>query len=275
MELKITIPTLSDADTYVGEDGLRYCKKCHTLRETENIIPYFEKRMPVMCQCMKEAVTEREEEQERAKKQMQLDKLRKASLLGGRYKDARFSNAKRSNPSFNNAMARCEKYCSISNEALANGYGIFFYGESGVGKTHLTACMCNELIEQGKQCLFTSFIEISKAIKSTFGKGNAEAESLIRLLGTVDFLFIDDFGTEVVKKNGEDNWLQEQVYDIINKRYNELKPTIFSSNYTLNQLVNERGLMSKTVDRVREMSTAMLMIEGENFRRGNKPQAPF
>lgn len=275
MELKISIPTLNDADTYIGKDGLRYCKNCHTLRETEDIIPFFEKRMPVNCKCKREAIAKREEEEERAKKQMQVDKLRKASLLGGRYENARFSNSNRSNPSFNNAMTRCENYCRISKEALAKGYGIYLYGESGVGKTHLTACMCNELMEQGKQCLFTSFIEISKAIKSTFGKGNTEAEKLISLLSRVEFLFIDDLGTEIVKKNGEDNWLQEQVYDIINKRYNELKPTIFSSNYTLNQLINERGMMSKTVDRIREMSTAMLMIEGENFRRGNKPQAPF
>lgn len=275
MELKITIPTLSDADTYIGEDGLRYCRNCHTLRETEDILPYFGKRMPIICKCRKEAIEKREEEERIAKKQMQVDKLRKASLLGGRYANARFSNSNRGNPSFNNAMKRCEKYCSISKEALAKGYGIYLYGESGVGKTHLTACMCNELMEQGNQCLFTSFIEISKAIKSTFGKGNAEAESLIKLIGTVDFLFIDDFGTEIVKKNGEDNWMQEQIYDIINKRYSDLKPTIFSSNYTLNQLVNERGLMSKTVDRVREMSTAMLMIEGDNFRKGNKPTAPF
>ena len=52
-------------------------------------------------------------------------------------------------------------------------------------------------------------------------------------------------------------------------------PTIFSSNYTYNQLISERGLMPKTVERVREMSTVTLFIDGENFRKSNKTTPPF
>ena len=28
-------------DTYIGDDGLLYCSKCHTLRMTKNIIEVF------------------------------------------------------------------------------------------------------------------------------------------------------------------------------------------------------------------------------------------
>ena len=271
----IEIPTMSDDDTYIGEDGLKYCSKCHTLRETKEIIPYYNRRMPVWCQCMREASELAEKRQQEEKLQMQVDKLKKASLLGGRYENATFENSRAGSPSYNEAVKRCRRYCTIADRALDEGYGIYLYGASGVGKTHLTACMCNELIRQRKQCLFTSFIEISKAIKATFGSKNAEAEKLIRLVSNVQFLFIDDFGTEIVRKNGEDNWLQEQIYDVINKRYGNLMPTIFSSNYTYNQLISERGLMPKTVERVREMSTVTLFIDGENFRKSNKTTPPF
>ena len=38
------------------------------------------------------------------------------------------------------------------------------------------------------------------------------------------------------------------VIDLINKRYNNKKATIFSSNYSLNSRINERGILEKTVD---------------------------
>ena len=122
------------------------------------------------------------------------------------------------------------------------------------------------------QCLFTNFFEISKLIKSTWN-GNTDSEVVVRRICEVDFLFLDDLGTEILTKNGEDNWLQGQVFDIINKRYNNKKPTIFSSNYSMNELIADRWLMKKTVDRIGEMSTAMIKLSGESYRRKGKPGA--
>ena len=265
----INIPINLD-NTYQGEDGLLYCTKCHTLRVTEKIIPVFNKRMPVPCKCMKEA-EEKEKEKENYNNKMQmLDKLRSASLLGDRYKDINFDNTDISvGGDFEKAFYRCRKYCEIADEALAKGYGIYIYGNSGTGKTHLTACICNELINKFQQCLFTNFFEISKLIRSTYNR-NTEAEGIIKRICDVDFLFIDDLGTELLKKGGEDNWLQEQVFDIINKRYNNRKPTIFSSNHSLNELIEQRGMMEKTVDRIMEMSTAIIRINGASYRAKNR-----
>ena len=74
-------------DTYVGDDGLLYCTKCHTRRCTKEPVPIFGKRMPVTCDCMKEAERKEKEREAQEEKLMRLDKLRGASLLGDRYKD--------------------------------------------------------------------------------------------------------------------------------------------------------------------------------------------
>lgn len=257
-------------DTYVGEDGLLYCTKCHTRRCTKDIIQPFGKRMPVTCDCMKEAERKAKEREEQVKKQQRLDRLRGASLLGDRYKDTTFDKTDLERPEdFQRAYQRCRKYCQIPDQALEQGYGLYIYGDSGTGKTHLTACMCNELMAQMHQCLFTNFFEISKLIRSTWN-GNADSANVINRICEVDFLFLDDLGTEALTKNGEDNWLQGQVFDIINKRYNNKKPTIFSSNYSLNELIADRGMMKKTVDRIGEMSTAMVKLSGESYRRKNR-----
>ena len=260
-------------NTYMGEDGILYCTKCHTRRSTIEPVPMFGKRMPVICECMKEAERKEEEKKAQQEKMDKLDKLRGASLLGDRYKDTTFDKTDLDRPTdFQKAFQRCRKYCQIPDQALENGYGMYIYGDSGTGKTHLTACMCNELMSHMHQCLFTNFFEISKLIRSTWN-GNTASEDVIRRICEVDFLFLDDLGTEMVTKNGEDNWLQGQVFDIINKRYNNRKPTIFSSNYSMNELITDRGLMKKTVDRIGEMSTAMIKLSGESYRRKGKQGA--
>ena len=260
-------------NTYEGEDGILYCTKCHTRRVTINIVPMFGKRMPVPCECMKEEERKEEERKAQQEKLRKLDKIRGASLLGERYRDAWFTKTDLERPTdFQKAFQRCHRYCEIADQALEHGYGMYIYGDSGTGKTHLTACMCNELMSQMRQCLFTNFFEISKLIKSTWN-GNADSESIVKRICEVDFLFLDDLGTEILTKNGEDNWLQGQVFDIINKRYNNKKPTIFSSNYSMNQLITDRGMMAKTVDRIGEMSTAMIKLSGESYRRKGKAGA--
>lgn len=257
-------------NTYVGEDGLLYCTKCHTRRCTKDPVPMLGKRMPIVCECMKEEERKQKEREAQQEKLGRLDKLRAASLMGDRYKDVTFAKTDLERPGdFTKALQRCQKYCQIADQALENGYGLYIYGDSGTGKTHLTACMCNELMSQMHQCLFTNFFEISKLIKSTWN-GNNDSEVIIRRICEVDFLFLDDLGTEKVTQNGEDNWLQGQVFDIINKRYNNKKPTIFSSNYSMNELIADRGLMKKTVDRIGEMSTAMIKLSGESYRRKGK-----
>ena len=264
---------MNTENTYTGEDGLLYCTKCHTRRCTKDIVQPFGKRMPVSCECMKEAECKAKEREAHIEKMRELDKLRGASLLGDRYKDTTFDKTDLDRPAdFLKAFQRCQRYCQIPDQALEQGYGMYIYGDSGTGKTHLTACMCNALMSQMHQCLFTNFFEISKLIKSTWN-GNADSELVVKRICEVDFLFLDDLGTEALTKNGEDNWLQGQVFDIINKRYNNKKPTIFSSNYSMNQLITDRGMMAKTVDRIGEMSTAMIKLSGESYRRKGKAGA--
>lgn len=252
-------------DEYVKDDVI-YCKNCNTARTT--IAEVFGNRRVVrcICQCQKEKRDKEEELKKEVERQMKITKLQEASLLSERYKNVNFDNCiTGENKTFDIAFKRCKKYCENSTEILDKGFGIYIYGDKGTGKTHLTSCMANELIKQYKQVLFTNFFEISKSIRATF-RGQGNEIDLINKIANVDFLFIDDLGTEKVTKEGEDTWLQDKIFEVINKRYNNMKPTIFTSNYSLQELVQERGLLDKTVDRILEMSTVILKIEGKSNR---------
>ena len=262
----------NEEEIYI-KDGLKHCRTCNEPLQAviEHPITHEDRVVSCICKCTADRIKREEEQRRIFEKQKEIEKLQKDSLLGARYKHITFDKTVTgTNSMFDNALKRCKNYCAISSKALEEGYGIYLYGDSGTGKTHLTACMVNELTSQYRQTLFTNFFEISQIIRGTFNNSQYSEIDMISKISNVDFLFIDDMGTEQVTKNGENNWLQEKIFEILNKRYNNKKPTIFTSNYSLEQLINERGLMEKTVDRILEMSTAIIKIEGVSYRIKNR-----
>ena len=94
-----------------------------------------------------------------------IEKLKRLSLLGMGYKNATFENSKTGiDSSFYKAFKRCHKYCELYEETIKNGYGIYLFGDKGVGKTHLTICMANNLISKCVLVMFTNLFEISKSL---------------------------------------------------------------------------------------------------------------
>ena len=106
--------------------------------------------------------------------------------------------------------------------------GLYFFGSVGTGKTarmfNLLAFLRNEKL-QGSQIkdMITIFTDIKANSFANF-------ENQMRSLKGVQILFIDDFGTE----NGTDHELQ-LLYDIVNTRWLEMYPTVFSSNISLEE----------------------------------------
>lgn len=261
------LDTLNPNEEYI-KDNIIYCKNCDTPRMCEG---FFGRMVRCICKCQA-AERDREEELARQKERLRIvDKIKKASLLGEKYKDVTFANTEKPTPEFTNTYNRCKRYCEVAREVLDRGIGIYLFGSKGVGKSHLTACMANELMDNYYSVLYTNFSEISKYIRSTFNKTTETEYDFLERLSSIDFLFIDDFGTELVTKNDQDLWLQEKVFEVINKRYNNNKPIIFTSNYSLRQLYEERGIADKTIDRINEMCEIM-KLEGNSFRRKVKEE---
>lgn len=267
-------------DEYI-KDNLIYCSKCNTQRSMFIRHPS-NKNEKVMVRCLCDCLTIERDEKAKQEKELarlqEVERFKESSLIGDRYKDINFNDTEVGhNISFDNAFNRCKKYCEASKLVLSMGMGIYLYGGTGTGKTHLTACMANELLNKNYQVLFTNFFEISKIIKNTFGKVGVSESDTINRLAEIDFLFLDDLGTERVRNGEADLWLQEIIFDIINKRYNNRKPTIFTSNHSLTELISDRGIMKKTVDRIAEMSTAVIKVEGNSYRMKNrtKGEIPF
>ena len=251
----------------------KYCEKCG--QALIKAIDYKGTKLtvPVVCKCQKEKMKLEQLEAEKRQRMQRFKELQKLSLIGKRYENVTFNSSETGlNKSFDVAFNRCRKYCENYKTVLQNGHGIYLFGDKGTGKTHLTACIANELLKKCVPVLLTNLFEISKSLKSTFGKGSTSTErAVIERLSNVDFLFLDDIGTEIFTKNSADTWMQTVLFDIINERYNQGNPTVFSSNYSLNELINLRGISEKTVDRISGMTSgAVMKIEGKSRRNTNK-----
>lgn len=145
-----------------------------------------------------------------------------------------------------------EQYCGMFREfGASKGEGFIIFGDKGVGKTYLAACVCNRLIEQGYKCKFTS-------IRS----GLDDKQTIVKEMLAADFVVIDDFGMERTTPYG-----METTYDLINKLYSNRKPIIVTTNLTESQLKNPPRGLDRAIDRIKERCKA-IPYEGANRRQG-------
>ena len=139
---------------------------------------------------------------------------------------------------------------------------IFISGNTGVGKSHLTRCMANELINENYVVFFTtSFAMHQDFVKSHMTRDLELKNSLLDRYLNADILFIDDLGTELRNPLITINYL----YHVINERKINKRPTIITSNldlYDLQDYYDER-ISSRIIDK---QSSICLSIQGDDLR---------
>lgn len=110
---------------------------------------------------------------------------------------------------------------------------LLFLGSVGSGKTFMTNCIVKALLDKGYFCLYFSAFSLFDTLSDhIFGeKSRDEKTELQRDLYNCDLLVIDDLGTEVTN-----TFVRSQFFDILNARAIRQKPTIISSNLSLEKI---------------------------------------
>ena len=118
----------------------------------------------------------------------------------------------------------------FANNFKGTGESLFFYGNSGLGKTFLSHCIAKDLIEKGFTVIYQTAPELIEILrKNAFGESSEEAE----LINVCDLLIIDDLGTESLTAYSE-----QVIFNIINTRLLSGRKMIISTNLNLEELMN-------------------------------------
>ncbi len=177
--------------------------------------------------------------------------------------------------------------------------GLLFVGPPGVGKTHLAVGVLVELIERFRvRGRFAEFTSLIHQIQATFDPGTLESKrEVLDPLMSAELLVLDELGAQQATP-----WVRDILYLIINHRYTRQLPTLFTTNYLLDDVPKkgakppalvrtnlDRGadppdaaplapsvehlaarLPAMLVSRLYEMAQPVVMTAIEDFRREHK-----
>lgn len=124
--------------------------------------------------------------------------------------------------------------------------GIYLHGPVGCGKTHILYAIRNKLEEKHTPFIFWNTARLLYEIRNEYRDSNFSYDTMGDLLKSPDILLLDDIGAEKLT-----DWVIETFYLLINQRYENMLPTIFTSNFQIKDLAERIG--DRSTSRIMEM----------------------
>ena len=123
----------------------------------------------------------------------------------------------------------CRSYAYGFHEKAEN---LLFSGNTGLGKTFLSACIARTVADQGYSVVYESAGHLFSALEKARFEANEENRRAAAKYMECDLLIVDDLGTEL-----QGQFVTAALYSLINDRLLESRPTIISTNLSEEELV--------------------------------------
>ena len=239
------------------KDGLLYCGKCQTPKQCYVELFGKERIVSCLCKCRAEKREAERIAQLQTEKALHIQKLRR---LG-------FPDAEMQKWTFDKDDGKNEKITMIARKYVENfaemkkqGKGLLLFGNVGTGKTFISACIANALIDKGNACLVTNFSRLVNTIQGMFEGKQEYIDSLNRF----DLLVIDDLASE-----RDTEYMGEIIQTIIDSRYRAGLPLIITTNLTAEELKHPAEIRKQRIySRLLEICTP-IQVAGEDRRKQN------
>ena len=149
----------------------------------------------------------------------------------------------------------CRRYAYSFTEKSEN---LLFSGDTGLGKTFLSACIARTVADRGYSVVYESAGHLFANLERAKFSGDEEAREDIRKYSQCDLLIVDDLGTEMPGQ-----FVTAALYSLINDRLLSGKPMIVSTNLTIDDL--SRRYSSQILSRLRGSFKRVAFV-GEDIR---------
>lgn len=211
-----------------------------------------------------EMEAKRQQRQHAAHEREQADR-RVQSILGRsgippRFAEKSFSNYSPADSKQRGKLDLCVDYAARFPEVMRTGQSMIFCGLTGTGKTHLACSIANSVIrDHHKTALFITLSRAFRLVKETYGKKSDTEQSVIDSFVRPDLLVLDDAGVQF----GSDTE-RNITFDIVNERYERMKPTIITSNLSAEDLSQYLG--DRVLDRMKENGGKVVVFDWQSNR---------
>ena len=243
-----------EPDDYIGEDGLLYCGKCHTKKQTRIFLLGEERTPPCLCKCRQEQRDREEAEHKRILFEDKVKRLRQMGFPKREMQEWTFANADGSNEKL---ISAAQRYVDNFKEFRKNGKGLLLFGTVGTGKTFISACIANALIDRGYPVLMTNFARIANTVSGMWEGKQEYYDSL----NDYQLLVLDDLAAE-----RKTEYMSEIVFNVIDARYRAGLPLIVTTNLTSEELKHPADISyQRTFSRLLEMCIPV-EVEGKDKR---------
>lgn len=219
-------------------------------------------------ECLKEAqnrqqqeIDEQIAEERQQARQVALSSRFDAIQIGRRFAGKAWSDYHPPCKEAEKALALCVAYADRFRSVLETGASMALLGNPGTGKNMLAALIAMEIHEAGYTALHTSAAKMVRMIKDSWKTSRPEQE-VMDSFKNPDLLIINEVGVQFGSKS-EENYLTE----IIDDRYEDLKPTIIISNEKPDRL--EKFIGVRALDRFYEKPSCVVAFTWSSYRRCN------
>jgi DNA replication protein DnaC len=159
------------------------------------------------------------------------------------------------------ALAIATAYAGEFEERSKDGTSLILCGGVGTGKTHLAIGIGRRVLDLKKSVLFVSVMNAVRSVKETYNRDSEESERDV-LLSFIrpSLLILDEVGAQF----GSDTE-KLILFEIINGRYEKMRPTIVVSNLAKDALGDFLG--ERAVDRLRENGGRLVAFDWASYRK--------
>ena len=185
--------------------------------------------MTVTCECFKKLMSDISCESLNEASPLELCTFDSFSL--NYYSDRPDANGSVPRVRMTKILGYCRKY---ADEFTPASKGILMRGATGLGKTHLSLAIANEVIRKGYSVVYVSAPDIlAKLEREHFSYKYDSEQDVFNSLIRCDLLIIDDLGTEFMSQ-----FSVASVYNIFNSRILSGRPMIINTNLTAAELLS-------------------------------------
>ena len=174
----------------------------------------------------------------------------------------------KANPTQANAKKMAEKFI-VDYPTVQRG--LLFQGSTGVGKTRLLCCIGNQLMkEKDTEVVYIDWNDLTREMKSGEDAASRDFSNigqLIQRLARAELLLFDELGA-----SRPSPWVEDNIYYLINRRYNNNLFTLFASNFYDKKIASEETLSERIGNRIRSRLYEMtynIEIMGADYRQKN------